>query len=316
MSLKQDVHISVVSPVYKAELIVDELVKRLTEQLIKITDSYEIVLVEDCGPDNSWKKIEEQCKKDSHIVGIKLSRNFGQHHAITAGLDNCRGEWVIVMDCDLQDRPEEIPNLYNKAIEGYDIVFARRAHRKDGFLKKMTSDLFAKFFAWLSGTETDSTIANFGVFSRKVINAVCSMREPMRSFNPMIAWIGFNSTSIDVVHASRFEGRSSYNYSKLLKLAIDIALAYSDKPLRLTIKLGFSISAITFMFIIFNIYKYITGQISQPGYASIILSIWLLSGIIIFVLGIIGLYISKIFEGIKDRPLYIIKDIIIDQKKS
>ena len=314
MSLKQNVHISIVSPVYKAELIVDELVKRITEQLIKITDNYEIILVEDCGPDNSWKKIEEQCKKDSHIVGIKLSRNFGQHHAITAGLDHCRGEWVIVMDCDLQDRPEEIPNLYNKAIEGYDIVFARRAHRQDGFLKKTTSSLFTKCFTWLSGTKPDNSIGNFGIYNRKVILAVNKMREPMRSFNPMVSWVGFNSTAIDVVHAGRFEGRSSYNYAKLIKLAIDIALAYSDKPLRLTIKLGFSISAITLLFIIFNIYKYVTGQISQPGYASIILSIWLLSGIIIFVLGIIGLYISKIFEGIKDRPLYIIKDIIIDQK--
>ena len=301
MSSNKSVHISIVSPVYKAEL---------TTELTKITDSYEIILVEDCGPDKSWAKIEEQCKKDSHVVGIKLSRNFGQHHAITAGLDNTRGEWVIVMDCDLQDRPEEIPNLYKKAMDGYDVVFARRAQRQDSFLKRMGSNLFAAFFAWLSGTKPDNSIANFGIYNRKVIDAVNGMRETMRSFPPMVLWSGFDTTAIDVVHASRFEGESSYNFSKLLKLAMEIALAYSDKPLRLTIKLGVSISAISFFFILFYIYKYLTGQISQPGYASMILSIWFLSGIIIFVLGLIGLYISKIFEGIKNRPLYIIKNII------
>ena len=315
MSLRRNVHISIVSPVYKAELIVPELVKRLTNELVKITDSYEIVLVEDCGPDNSWGKIVEECEKDSHIIGIKLSRNFGQHHAITAGLDNCNGEWVVVMDCDLQDRPEEIVNLYKKAIEGYDVVFARRAKRQDSYIKKMGSKVFSKFYAWLSGTNPDNTIANFGIYNKKVIDAVNRMREPMRSFTPMVVWAGFTTTTIDVVHASRYEGKSSYNFAKLLGLAMDTALAYSDKPLRLTIKLGLWISVVTVFFMLFYLYKYLTGQILQPGYASLILSIWLLSGIIIFVLGIIGLYISKIFEGIKQRPLYLIKDIIIDQKK-
>ena len=310
MSLKQSVHISIISPVYKAEFIVDELVKRITSEVIKITDSYEIVLVEDCGPDNAWGKIEGQCARDPHVVGIKLSRNFGQHHAITAGLDHCKGEWIVVMDCDLQDRPEEIPNLYKKALEGYDVVYARRANRQDAAIKKTTSSIYSKIFAWLSGTKPDNTIANFGIYNRKVINAVNTMRETMRSFTPMVSWVGFKSTAIDVVHASRFEGTSSYNFAKLLKLAFNIAIAYSDKPLRLTINLGLAISGISMLLIFTFIYMYISGRIQQPGYASIILSLWLIGGIIIFVLGVLGLYISKIFEGIKRRPLYVIDSIV------
>lgn len=310
MSFEQKIELSIVSPVYRAELIVDELVRRIVAAVTPITEHFEIILVEDCGPDNSWDKIVENCKRDSRVKGIKLSRNFGQHHAITAGLDHVRGEWIVVMDCDLQDQPEEIHKLYNKAKEGYDVVFARRAERQDSFLKKLSSDAFAKFFAWLSGTKPDNSIANFGVYNRKVINAVNTMREPMRSFPPMVFWVGFKYTAIDVVHADRFEGKSSYNLKKLLKLATDIALAYSDKPLRLTVKLGISISGFAFVLFLYYLYKYLAGKIEQPGYASLILSIWFLSGMIIFVLGIIGLYISKIFEGIKNRPLYVIKDIV------
>ena len=307
---KENILISVVSPVYKAEFIVDELVKRLTAELSKITDHYEIILVEDCGPDNSWKKIEENCKKNSRVTGVKLSRNFGQHHAITAGLDHCVGDWVVVMDCDLQDQPEEIIKLYNKANEGYDIVYAKRAQRQDKFFKKQASKLYGRIFAWLSGIEIDKTIANFGIYNKKVIESIDQMREPMRDFGPMIKWVGFNHTSIDVIHASRFEGRSSYNFSKLVNLALSTILAYSDKPLRLTIKLGVFISFFAFLFALYNIYEYFGGRITQPGFTTLITSLWFIGGLIIFSLGIVGLYISKIFEAVKSRPLYIVEKLI------
>jgi len=307
---KKNILISVVSPVYKAELIVDELVRRLTTELKKITDSYEIILVEDCGPDNAWEKIEENCAKDDHVTGIKLSRNFGQHHAITAGLDHCSGEWVVVMDCDLQDRPEEIINLLNKAKEGYDIVYARRAQRQDNFFKKRASKLYGRIFFWLSGMKIDKTIANFGIYNRKVIKSIYKLREPMRDFGPMIRWVGFKDTSIDVVHASRFEGKSSYSFAKLTSLALSTILAYSDKPLKLTVKLGTTISFFAFLFAFYNLYEYFTGKIGQPGYTTLILSVWILGGMIIFIIGIVGLYISKIFESVKNRPLYVIEKLL------
>jgi dolichol-phosphate mannosyltransferase len=298
--------ISIVIPVYRAEQIMDELVTRLTRSLSAITSSYEIILVEDGGPDKSWDKIVVNAQKHPQIKGILLSRNFGQHHAITAGLDASKGNWVVVMDCDLQDQPEEIAGLYAKAKEGYDIVFARRAQRQDAFFKRMSSKVFYGVFAYLSGIPQDNSIANFGIYSRKVIDTINTMREPMRAFAPMARWVGFNRTAIDVTHAERFAGESSYSWSKLFNLALDFAMAYSDKPLKLTIKLGISISILAVLYTLYNIVLYNMGIITLTGYTSLIVSIWFLSGLIIFTLGIIGLYIGKMFEGIKNRPLYII----------
>lgn len=298
--------ISIVSPVYRAEKIIPELVARIEAAISQITDNYEIILVEDSSPDESWGIIEKIAANKPHLKGIKLSRNFGQHYAITCGLDHAKGDWVVVMDCDLQDQPEEIIKLYNKALEGYDIVFARRVQRIDSFLKKLGSSFFYKVFTYLSGVKQDGTIANFGIYSKKAVNSVNMMREPMRAFSPMMRWIGFESIAIDVEHSERVEGHSSYNISKLTNLALDIALAYSDKPLKLTIKLGLLISSFSFLFAIVSLLRYFLGYINMSGYASLIISIWMLSGIIIFIIGIVGLYISKIFEGIKNRPLYLI----------
>lgn len=295
---------SIVSPVYKAELIVDELVKRIVASVSKLSENFEIILVEDCGGDGSWDKIVENCKKDKRVKGIKLSRNFGQHYAITAGLDHCKGQWVVVMDCDLQDQPEEIINLYAKAQEGYDIVFARRSLRQDSFFKKLSSRMFYKVFSYLSGVEQDGTIANFGIYHADAIRSVNSMREAMRGFSTMIRWVGFKSTAIDVEHAARFEGKTSYNWKKLINLALDIALAYSDKPLKLIIKAGFIISILSIILAVYYLVSYILGNIKVPGYASLVVCICFLSGLIILINGIIGLYISKIFDNVKQRPLY------------
>ena len=300
--------VSIVSPVYKAENIVDELVSRLENVLNSLKVDYEIILVDDCSPDRSWLKIVSNSKRNHKVRGIKLSRNFGQHHAITAGLDASVGDWVVVMDCDLQDRPEEIIPLYLKANEGFDIVFGRRAYRQDKWMKRMSSLLFYKAFAYLSGVPQDGTIANFGIYSRKVINSINSMREPMRAFAPMAKWVGFTRTAIDVQHAERFEGTTSYNWSKLINLALDISIAYSEKPLRLAVKAGLSISLLAFLYALYNVFAYMLGWIQVTGYASIIISIWFFSGLIIFILGILGLYIGKIFDSVKGRPLYLIDE--------
>jgi dolichol-phosphate mannosyltransferase len=141
--------------------------------------------------DNSWAKICEESAKDPRVVGIKLSKNFGQHHAITAGLDYAKGEWIVVMDCDLQDQPEEIVSLYNKAKEGYDIVLAQRVQRQDTLRKRMGSKLFYSLFSYLSGIKQDGSVANFGIYHAKVIRAITQLREPMRAFAPMVHWVGF-----------------------------------------------------------------------------------------------------------------------------
>jgi polyisoprenyl-phosphate glycosyltransferase len=301
---------SIVSPVFKAEAMVDTLVERIKNSVTPITENFEIILVEDGGQDGSWKKIKENGLNDSRIKGIKLSRNFGQHYAITAGLDHARGEWVVVMDCDLQDQPEEIIKLYNKALEGYDIVLARRHERRDGLLKRLFSWFFYSLLSYLTGTRQDKTVANFGIYNRKVINAICQMRESIRYFPTMVRWVGFSRTSVNVEHAPRAEGKTSYNFRRLLHLAMDIILAFSDKPLRLAVKTGLFISILSIVFAGIVLVQKFSGQIIEPGYASIIISIWFFSGLIISILGVTGLYIGKIFEGVKNRPIYIVTETV------
>lgn len=298
--------ISIVSPVYMGEKMIQELVSRLDSILPKITDDYEIILVEDHSPDNSWTAIEEICKNNSKVKGIKLSRNFGQHYAITCGLNAAKGDWVVVMDCDLQDMPEEIPNLYNKALEGYDIVFAQRENRQDTFLKRLSSSLFYKVFSYLTGTKQDATIANFGIYSKKVIAAILSMNDNIKYFPTMVQWVGFDSVKLKVKHDARLEGKSSYTFSKLLKLAFNNIISFSDKPLRIMMKFGFYISSISFLLGVFYIYRYFSGQITVLGFSSIIITTFFLSGIIILTLGLVGIYVGKTFEQSKQRPKYII----------
>ncbi len=302
--------ITIVSPVYGAEKMLDQLVERLKVVLDSLTNDYEIILVDDCGPDNSWDKIQENARKYSFVKGIRLSRNFGQHYAITAGLDYAQGEWIVVMDCDLQDRPEEIPNLLAKALEGYDIVLARRHERRDNFFKKLFSRAFYGVLGYLTGSHQDSSIANFGIYHRKVVEAVIKMRESIRYFPTMIRWVGFRRTAINVEHAEREEGKSSYNMKKLLNLALDIMLAYSDKPLRMTVKAGLIISISALLVAFYNVIYALVVGFAVLGYASLMVSIWFLGGLIILTLGIIGLYIGKTFEGVKNRPIYLVNESV------
>jgi polyisoprenyl-phosphate glycosyltransferase len=310
----KEVHLSIVSPVYRAEKIIPLLVERISQNAQKITDSYEIILVEDCGPDASWEVMEKLAATNDRIKAIKLSRNFGQHYAITAGLDHARGEWIIVMDCDLQDVPEEIPALYRKAQEGFDVVLARRAVRKDNYFKRLFSAAFYRTLGYLTGSDQDESIANYGIYNHKVIAAVVSMRESIRYFPTMIKWVGFKTVKMDVVHDHRADGKSSYNFGKLLRLATDIILAYSDKPIRIMVRFGLLISFASFLFALRLVYLWMNNRIEILGYTSLIVSIWLLSGLIISTLGIVGLYIGKTFEGVKKRPIYIIDKIVANGK--
>lgn len=302
--------ISVISPEYKGAKMVSELVRRIKESVSPISEDFEIILVNDASPDNTWEEIKKECHEDSRVKGINLSRNFGQHYAISAGLQHAKGEWIVVMDCDLQDRPEEIPNLYAKAMEGFDIVYAQRTSRKDNFLKRTSSHLFHKVFDWLSGSETDESIANFGIYHSKVINEYNKMPEVARAFGTLIRFVGFKYTSITVLHSERSEGKSSYTLSKLLKLSSDIIIANSNKPLIMAVKFGFFISVIALLLAVYNVIAHLIGIIQVAGYTTTVFSIWFVGGIILFVLGILGLYIGKIFDQVKGRQLFIIQDKI------
>ncbi len=304
------IHISVVIPAYNCEKSITELYDRLNQTLNKITDEWEIIFIDDNSKQNDWEIIKNLKKIDDRIRGIKLSRNYGQHNAIFAGLEASSGDWIIVMDCDLQDTPEEIEKLYFEAQKGYDIILAKRHVRNDKYLKKIFSIVFYSLLEYLSETEQDYQIGNFGIYHRKVIDSIISMGDTTKFLPLMVQWVGFKKKKINVYHSHRKYGKTSYNFRSLMKLAINIILFSSDKPIKIIVKLGFTITAFSFFFIIISLIKYFEGKIIVPGWTSIILLICFFSGIIISSIGIIGLYVGRIFENSKNRPTYIIQEKI------
>jgi len=298
--------ISIISPVYLGEKLVKELVDRLTITLSQITNDYEIILIEDGSPDNSWEQIQLLCGSNEKIKGTKLSRNFGQHYAIAAGLEKATGEWIVVMDCDLQDQPEEIINLYNKAKEGFDYVQAKRKDRKDSWFRKSVSKFFYFILSYLNGYKIDPSIANFGIYNKKVIDAVCQMKEKIRWFPNLVHWVGFDGTTMDVDHSVRVHGKSSYTFKKLLQISIDVFLINSKKPMLIIATCGFLMFMGSLIYSLIIFVRFLSGEITVLGYASIMMSILFCSGIIVFFIGITGLYILKIFEQTQDRPIFIV----------
>ncbi len=305
-------HISVVVPVYRAESCLEELYRRLKAALEPLTADFEIMLVEDCGGDRSWPLIVALAQRDPRVKGIQFSRNFGQHYGITAGLDRCNGDWVVVMDCDLQDRPEEIPRLYAKAQEGHEIVVARRGKRSDPLLKRFSSWLYYSVFSWLADMNYDPQAGNFRILSRKVINNYRNMRERSRFFGSLINWMGFPFTSIDVQHDERFAGDSSYTFGKLWRLGAETIIAYSDKPLRIAVRLGFFIATCAFLYGLYILFLALFHGSPVTGWSSLIVSIYFMGGVIVAILGILGIYLGKTYDETKCRPLYVINHTTFD----
>lgn len=302
--------ISVISPIYGAASLLPELVSRIEKAVKQISPNYEIILVEDNSRDNSWEIIKDLAAANDKIIGLSLSRNFGQQSALNAGFDHATGDYVITLDCDLQDEPENIPSLYQKAIEGYDIVFAQRVGRQDGLVKKISSHIFNRMLGYLTETKQDSSIANFILYSRKGIDAMAKMGDYFRYYPMLNQWIGFRTVKLPIKHAKRRDSNSSsYSYRKRLRLAFTTIIAFSDKPLRLILKLGVSLVLLSFLVAIILVVRYITTGREVSGWLSVFLSIWLLSGMTIIILGVLGVYIGKLFETVKKRPTYLVKEV-------
>lgn len=302
--------ISVVIPVYGCRAALPELHRRLCDSLEQIVDTFEIILVDDCCPQNSWEEIKKLCEKDKRVVGMHMSRNFGQIKAITAGLDKSRGDWIVVMDCDLQDRPESIIELYNKAQEGYDVVFAKREGRVDSAITKFLSRSFYKVYDYFTDGTFDSSICNFSISKRKVIDAYCRMREQNRAYTMFIRWLGFNQTAINLKADARYEGESSYNMKKKLKMAFEIITSQSNKPLMISVKAGFAIAVIALIYIIYVIVRALVVGDTLAGWPSLIGSVYLMGGILLCALGVVGIYVGNIFNEAKNRPIYVISECI------
>lgn len=300
--------ISVVSPVYRGEKMVHELVSRIQIGVSKITDNFDIILVNDVSPDGSWQEILKACAADSRVKGINLSRNYGQPSAIAAGMAYAKGDWVVVMDCDLQDDPEEIPGFYQKAQEGYDIVLGLRVERHDSFFKKLSSTVFNKVFSYLCDIESDKRPSNFGIYKQCVITQYNKLIERGETFSILIRELGYKVATMPVRHNERLEGKSSYSLEKLIKLAFNLIVINSNKPLRIMVYWGFIMALLSVLFAIYNVFAYFFGYINLPGFTTTVFSIWFVGGLIMTQLGIIGLYIGKIFDKAKGRPIYVVMD--------
>lgn len=301
--------LSIVSPVYGCESCLEELADRVAASLDGRIDRYELILVDDASPDGAWSRIRELASSRPWVRGLRLSRNFGQHAAISAGLQEAEGEWIAVMDCDLQDVPEELPRLLSKAMDDHlDVVFAQRTNRQDSWFKRLSSTVFFAFLSWLTGVRQDASTANFGVYRKNVVAAINAMPERERTFPLMVKWSGFKTGYLPVAHAARTTGKSGYSLSRLVKLAITIALSYSDKPLRLVAQSGIVFSLIAFAMVAMSIWKWLEGDIAVAGYTSVIASIWLVGGATMLSLGTVGLYIGQVYRNAQGRPFAIVAE--------
>jgi dolichol-phosphate mannosyltransferase len=299
-------HLSVVVPLYNESSLIGELVSRVKNSLESVTEDFEIILVDDGSLDKTWDLIEIEAEKEKRIKGIKFSRNFGHHYAITAGLHNSSGEWVIVMDGDLQDRPEVIPDLYNKAVSGFDIVFVSRQNRPE----KIYYLVIQKIFYWglkrLSGIDFDSSQANFSIINKKVVEAYKRFPENARFYGSIIKWLGFPSGNIFADHGTRHSGKPSYTLKKRINLASDIIFSFSDRPLKFSVYFGILISFQAILGAVWILFRSLRWGYEVSGWPSLIISIVFFSGIIISILGVIGIYVGRVYREVKNRPLYVL----------
>lgn len=306
-------YLSIVTPVYNAVNIVEELYRRLVENLEKITNDFEIIMVNDACPFGSGKKIAEIAAKDSRVKFIDLARNFGQHIAISAGLDYAEGDYVVVMDCDLQDPPDKIAELLEALKRsGKEACFAIRKNRKVGFLKKAESDIFntlmRKFTSKIYYGEKDA--GNFSVITRKVVLAYRKLREHHRCYGSIIQYCGFELAYLPVESGERFEGKSAYTFLKSLRLACSILLQQTARPLFISAFFSVCCFFASLIFASIILYNKISGGYGVSGYASIMFAITFISSLIFLTLAVMSLYLANIFEEVKGRPLYIISNKI------
>jgi polyisoprenyl-phosphate glycosyltransferase len=302
--------LTVASPVYRTEALVGELVERICAAARTVTDEFEVLLVEDGSPDGSWGAIARECERNPRVKGVRLSRNFGQHPAITAALQHAQGDFVVVMDCDLQDDPVYIPALLEKCRQGYDIVFARRRVRRFSWWKNITAGMYYSIFRWLADVDYDPNISSYSMITRKVVDAFLQFGDYRRGYVIVLHWLGFSRGYIDVDHRERSEGRSSYSAWTLLAHALTITLTYSEKPLHLSIYVGGVLSLMSFVLGLWFLVRYYTSNVGQMalGWTSLILSHLFLSGLILMSLGVIGLYLGRVFEQVKRRPLFVVRE--------
>lgn len=303
-------HITAVAPVLNEELNVKELVTRIAAALSDLTPDYAILIVDDGSTDSTWERLQAMADEDPRVGGVRFSRNFGQHAAITAGIEACDSDWVIVMDGDLQDRPEVIPDLYAKANEGWDSVFVERQDRPESGLYLLGQKLFYSTLRSLTEGNYDGAHGNFSIISRRVADAYKELGEGARFYGGLVDWLGFSRTAIQAKHGERFAGTPSYNLMKRIRFAKSIVLSFSTRPLDLMLAFGLFVTVVAFAFGLLVLIRALFFDYAVQGWASLMVSLFFIGGVQISLVGMVGLYVGRIYEEVKGRPRHVIAENI------
>jgi glycosyltransferase involved in cell wall biosynthesis len=300
---------SIVVPVHNEQDCLRELYSHLFAVLDELSGQAELVFVDDGSTDLSHEILNELVARDPRVRVIQLSRNFGHQIAITAGLDVASGRAIVIMDADLQDPPELIPELVARWREGFDIVSAvREARLGETWFKRATASLFYRLFQRLADVEIAANAGDFRLVDRKALDAFKELRENNRYVRGMFGWIGFTQTEVRYVRSERFAGRTKYPLHKMLKFAVDAIVSFSNVPLRLALNLGFVVSVMSILLGVAAIVAKAAGAFVVPGWASLLVATSFLGGIQLIVIGVMGEYIARIHEEVKHRPLYIVRN--------
>lgn len=307
--MSEKVLCSVVIPVYNEELVVEETCKRLKAVMDSTAKSYELIFVNDGSRDKTAAIVSQLCEADSTLKFIDFSRNFGHQLAITAGMDYATGDCIVVIDADLQDPPEVIPEMIKKWSEGYDVVYGKRIKRKgETLFKKVTAKFFYRFLKSMTDVDIPVDAGDFRLIDRKVCDALKSMNEKSRYIRGIISWLGFRQAGVEYVRDKRFAGETKYPLKKMLKFAFDAITSFSYKPLKLASYAGMVISALSFIYLLVVLYQRIFTDSTTAGWASTLAVSLFFNGIVLIILGIIGEYIGRIYDEVKGRPLYIVRE--------
>lgn len=303
----QGVCLSVVIPVFNEEEVLPETYRRLTEVMEGLSEPYELIFVNDGSRDRSPEILDRLAREDPRVRVIHFSRNFGHQAAITAGMDYARGEAVIVIDADLQDPPEVIPEMVARWREGYEVVYGKRARREgETFFKRFTASFFYRFLRAMTEIDIPLDTGDFRLVDRKVVEVMKLLREKNRFIRGLIAWVGFRQVALEYVRHKRFAGTTKYPLRKMLKLAWDGITAFSHKPLKVAAYFGFALSLLSFLYLLVIVVSKLLGKSTIPGWASLAVINLFFSGVILVILGIMGEYLGRIYDEAKNRPLYIV----------
>jgi glycosyltransferase involved in cell wall biosynthesis len=314
MDLKKNRTLSVVIPIFNEEEIIPELHERLKKAVLQITDDYELIFVNDGSKDSSLPQLMRLTEIDPNVFFINFSRNFGHQKAVTAGIDHARGEAVVIIDGDLQDPPELIPELYAKYKQGFEVVYARREQRKgESFFKKVTAKLFYRILQKLTNVDIPVDTGDFRLIDQKVVRYLKMMPEQNKFLRGQIAWLGFKQSEVLFNRDKRKYGKTGYSFGKMLSFALDGITGFSNMPLTLVTKTGFVISAISFFIILYAIFAHYVLEQTVTGWTSLIISSLFIGGIQLISIGIIGEYIGRINNNVQNRPLYIIDQTNIEK---